>query len=314
MNLVVLLIIYLLLGSIGVYSGTLVFLFPLLAAPLTIYLMSNRINIRRDIIFHLIVVAGLLVVTNNISEALLYLISVALPAHCITVLYRKNMSIPHMIMYLAITVMGVFYLYVICMKSMGIDYVQGYMTILDQYKTLQMQTIEELASISQTLTQDQVNLFKEMIDGQIFILELMYPAIFLIIGVLLGTIQVGIITFVGKLKKWRLPAFRQITQFTFSRWMSILLIIALLLSQLTLGENDPFIMLGINLFFFISSLLQMLGVIVLVILIKRKKWPFGTKVLVSITMVILISMAPTALMIVGFTDTLFNFRKVKIIV
>ncbi|MGL4799479.1 MAG: DUF2232 domain-containing protein [Cellulosilyticaceae bacterium] len=305
---------YILLGMLGIYTETLVFLFPLLATPLAIFLMSNGINTKRDVLLQLLIIVGLLAIGESVSGIILYLIAVVLPAYMVVSLYRKHTSIPHMIIYIAMAVMGSLYLYVIAMKYAGVDYVAYYMTALEEYKTLQFQILDEANSLKQTLTEEYIIAFKDMIRMQIDILGMVYPALFLIIGMILSAGYVGIIQLIGRLKKWRLGSFRQVFSFTFSKWMTVLLIVALLLTQLGANDNESFVLLGMNLFVFISSLLECLGIIIIAVLLKRKKWSFGLKTLAVVTIVMLFFRMPTVFMAVGFADTLFNFRKVKIIV
>lgn len=306
---------YILLGISGIYSTTLIFLFPILAAPLTLYLLRYRGRTSKCILLHLIIVLGIMLLTANMLEAIVYLIAVAVPSHIFEMLYRRRIPVPQIVMYVGVGTIGAFFLYVSVMKYMGVDYIQYYMTALDEYKELQLQLINELSKMTSDLReQEGLTMFKDLIHAQVLVMETIYPAMFLLIGIFLGIVHMVIITIIGRIKRWQMQSLKQMGQFTFSKNMGILLIIAIIVSQVGIGEKEQLLLLGINLFFFISSLLEVLGLLVLCVLIKRNKWSMGIKSILILGLFTIMTAFPQAFMIIGLADTFFNFRKINIIV
>ena len=310
-----LIILYTLFGLIGMYSGSLVFLFPILATPLALYLMCFKIQTKRAILLHAIVVVAIVLLTGRIDEGILYLVTVAVPGHMVAHFYVAKTPVPKTIMYVGIGVMGAFYLYTIGMRFLGLDYVGYYLAFVEDYKTIQMSMIAELTkNITDEQVLSQFQGLKEIVSAQVIILETIYPGLFLLFGVILATIQTLIMTVIGKFRKWSLPAFRDITRFTFAKALGILLILSFIIAQFSFGGNDRLTVLGLNLFFFLSSLLEILGFIAIIMLIKRKKWNKALKLIAVVFVIVLVFTFPTTFMIFGLADTLFNFRKVEIIV
>ena len=253
--------------------------------------------------------------TGRLDEALLYLIGVALPAHLVDYYYRKSIPFPQLVMYVGVIVMGVFYLYAVGMRYLGVDYVQGYFTFLAEYRTVQLAMFDEMiAMISDPSVTPQLEAFKELIRLQVNIFETIYPALFLLFGILLAFIQVVLLRPFKNVLGIKGRMLSQFGNFTYSKVMGLLFIGSFLLAQFVPSGYEAFSILGVNVFFFISVLLEILGVIVVFVTIKRKKWGLGLKIIATLAVLFLLVIFPTAFMVVGLADTLFNFRKVKIVI
>lgn len=308
--------IYISLGLIGIYSSTLIFLVPLLMAPMSIYLMGSRKNYKRDLLMHVMIAGILYFVTRRLDEALLYIISVAVPSHILVSCYRQKLSIPHIAIYTGIGTVGIFYLYIVGMKYFQMDYVQAYNVILDTFEVEYIKLLEKVTQMSnipdQTLA--QIKVIKEQLPNVIDFLKYTYPAMLLEAGVLIGLISTIIITLIGKIKKWRMPSLAQLVHFKFSRWMAALLVIAGLIIQVSSHEQEAILALGINLYYFVSYLLQLMGIVTLIMLIRRSNWTSGLKMMSILLSIMVFLSTPFIIMIIGLGDTLFNFRKVDITV
>lgn len=310
--------IYVLLGIVGVYSLTLIFLAPLLMIPMTIFLMGNKKDYKRDLLIHLIIAVLLYVFTDRIQEVLLYMVSVAVPAHIFVTCYRKRLTLPQIAIYTGVGMIAFFYVYIIAMKYIQIDYIQMYNNLLDEVK-LQYQTIfNELITVqdqlgSSDMSKQLVN-FKRQLISSVDVLKYLYPAIFLQVGVVLGVISTLIITFIGKLKKWRMLPLNQFLNFKFSKWMSGLFLISAFIAVYMSNGSNEIRALAINLYFFIMYVLQIMGLIASIMCIRRSKLALGARRLGIVLCVLVYFTVPFIMMIVGLADTLFNFRKVDIIV
>lgn len=309
-------VIYIVLGLIGIYSSTLIFLVPLLMAPMAIYLMSSKKNYKRDLLMHILIAGILYLVTARLDEALLYVISVAVPAHILVSCYRKQLPIPHIALYTGIGTVGLFYIYIIGMKYLQIDYIQMYNTILDTFKVEYIKLIEEMGQMSNLSdqTMKQVEMVKEQLPNVIDVFKYTYPAMLLEVGVVIGLLSTAVITLVGRVRKWRMTSLTQLVHFKFSKWMVALLFIAGIIVQVSSNEQEALLALGINLYYFVSYLLQLMGIIAIIMLIRKSNWTSGLKMMSIVLSVMMFWTTPFVMMIIGLGDTLFNFRKVDIIV
>lgn len=316
MKVLMMITMYISLGVIGIYSSTLIFLVPLLMAPMSIYLMGSRKNYKRDLLMHAMIACVLYFVTRRLDEALLYIISVVVPSHILVDCYRRKLSTPHIAIYTGIGTVGMFYLYIIGMKYFQMDYVQAYNIILDTFEVEYIKLIEKVTQMSNVPDQtlEQIKLVKEQLPNVIDFFKYTYPAMLLVAGVLIGLISTIIITLIGKVKKWRMPSLAQFVHFKFSRWMAILLVISGFIIQASSHEQESILALGINLYYFISYLLQLIGIVTLIVLIKRSNWSSGLKMMSILLSIMMFWSTPFIVMIVGLGDTLFNFRKVDITV
>nr|WP_307993291.1 DUF2232 domain-containing protein [uncultured Niameybacter sp.] len=310
--------IYVLLGIVGVYSFTLIFLAPLLMTPMAIFLMGNKKNYKRDLFIHLIISMLLYVFTNSIQEVLLYIVSVAVPAHIFVTCYRKKLALPQIAMYTGVGMIAVFYLYIIGMKYMQVDYIQMYNSLLDAAKSQYEIMFNELVAnqnqaISAEVSKQLASMKRQILDS-VDVLKYLYPTMLLQTGVALGVIGTIFITFIGRLKKWRMLPLVQFANFKFSKWMSGLLLVSGFVALFMGNGSNEVLALATNLYFFTMYLLQIIGLIASIMFVKKSKLATTTRTMVIVLCVLTYFTVPFIMMIVGLADTLFNFRKVDIIV
>ncbi|MHC1749043.1 MAG: DUF2232 domain-containing protein [Cellulosilyticaceae bacterium] len=310
----IVILLYVILGVLGVYSGTIFILFPILAIPMTIWIMSNEINLPRDIMVNIIIVCFIYIITGRIEEPLLYLINVMIPSYIMGIMYKKKATVPNILMYTAVGTMGCLFVYVLAMSYRGIDYVGSYMQVLQQYKEIQLNAIESFIQVNTPEGAEQLKLVKSVIEVYIRTLEYVYPAIFMLMGILLTIIQLAVVTMIGKLKKWDMPSLKQLVQFKLSKVALLVLLLAMIISQA--GENigNNGIMLALNVSILFQNLFQLLGIITLIVMIRRSKANSFIKIFSVIISIILFYMMPSFMMLIGCFDCLFNYRKVQITV
>lgn len=303
--------IYIILGILGVYSNALLFLFPLFNIPMIVYLMECKTNIAKYVLIHTIIIIGILVTTGSIISSLLYIIFIVLPAHIIVGCYHKDIELPYTVMYTGIIVTGVFYCYILGLKYLGVDYIEAYMSILTQYPEVMASQMAQLAEAGAALSPERIAQMKMVFEAQSMVIKYVYPALLMITGLSVTVVNIVLLTAIGKIKKWPMQSLRQLGQFKFSRKMVFLLILGILV---TASEAGAVSLMGLNLVFFVTAILQMLGLIVFVVLIKRSRAGRPFKIMTIVLSMLFFYLSPTVMMVVGIADTMFNFRKVKIIV
>lgn len=80
------------------------------------------------------------------------------------------------------------------------------------------------------------------------------------------------------------------------------------------NEGARWSILGLNVAFFLMTLFQITGALALVGILSRTKISKGIKIIGCVTIFLLLSISPYLVMFFGCLDTIFNYRKVKIVV
>lgn len=305
--------IYALLGIIGIYSSTVMILLPLLAVPMTIYLLSSSAKtVKQDVLLNGMIVLIIYLLTGSLPEVILYMLNVIVPAYVVAYLYKKNTPIPQVVMYTGTAIAGALFVCIIGLQSLGVDYIQYYFETLDMYQSIQVEIFGTMGQYG--LNGDQLNVLKELIATQVEVMKMAYPAIFFILILWGVVVQLSIVTIIGKIKKWRLPRLRGLAHFKLSRITILLFILSFGLMQGSAMAGSPWSILGWNIFFLVNSLYQFVGIISVVVLIKGLKVNKVAKTLCGIFMLVLMYSSPSMLMLFGLLDTMFNYRKVKNVV
>ncbi|MGL6175289.1 MAG: DUF2232 domain-containing protein [Cellulosilyticaceae bacterium] len=304
--------IYVTLGIIGVYSTPVILLLPLLTVPMSLFLMSNQLKTSKGIKINIFIAFSIFLLSGNLIEVIFYILNVTAPAYIVAKLYKEKIAIPQLILYTTTAIAAILCTSIIALQYFGVDYISYYNELLETYQTMQLQVFNTVSQYG--LNTNQIELLEELIQTQIEVLKVVYPAIFFVLILWGVVLQVAIITLVGKMKKWTLPSLKQLLDFKLSKVSALLFISSFLLIQGAGIRESMASMLGWNLFFLISSLYQFIGVISIIMLLKRARFNKMVKVLASIMTFILIYSSPSMLMIFGLLDTMFNYRKVKNVV
>lgn len=308
----VIVVAYVILGSMRIYSDSLIFLLPLLAVPMTLYLMSNSINIKRDLILNILIGGLIYIFSGSLPEVILYTLNVIIPAYIVATFYRKKLEIPQLIIYTATAIAGVLCIYIVGLKYLDMDYVQQYFELLSMYQSVQTEVFASIQGYG--ITSEQLSVLEKLVKAQVSILKIIYPAVMFIIIIWLVVIHVSIVTFIGRIRGWHIPSLKQLFHFRFSKITAVLFVVAFMLVQGTNMGDSAFSILGWNIYFLINSLYQFIGLVSLITLIKRSKGNKTMKVMGVIITLILVYLSPSMLMIFGLLDTVFNYRKVKNVV
>jgi hypothetical protein len=303
-------LVYILLGMSGFYKLGFIFFFPILALPLTIWNLGNKQDYKRDFFFHISIGLFIFLTTMQIDDMMLYVMNVTIPTLIITYSYRKKIDLPHTIAYTAVGMIIGSFLFV----GLRQNYLVAYFNAIEFYQTVQLEAVQALISQGQTIfSKDQLQAMPEAIILVTTLLQYIYPAMFMIGVFVLTTLLILLVAGIGVLKKWRLPKLKELTQFKLSRFSVILYIMGWIFMQMS-STVDIWQMLGLNIFFFMQSIFQFVGIITLLTMVKNLNIGMLWKVLLILCGIILLLTSPTIIMMIGVFDTLFDYRKVPIVV
>lgn len=315
LKLIAIMVLYIVLGSLHVYTGTIIILFPILVLPMIIWMLSNKQDLKRDIVIQLGIAIGVFLVTQSIEEVVLYIMNVSIPAMIVTMTYRKSVDIPHIIVYTTLGVVLSLYIFVIVQSYVGVNYLESYFDILDKYKSMQLEVFDVFVKQTpKTLSAEQIDLFKELIYNQITLLKYIYPALAIILSIGLTTIMLVLLTLIGKIKRWHMTSLRQLVHFKLSKEAAVLLILGLLLIEVDGKYGNVLSMLGMNLFFLMQVVFQWVGIITIITFIRRGKMSTFVKALSILLSIMMFYASPILIMMLGLFDTLFDYRKAEITV
>ncbi len=316
---VCLMALYIALSALGLYYAIGLVLFPIIAIPCMIYFINNKIDIKQHLLFQMIVNIGIYLITGNFICVLVYLVSVCIPTYIILYFYKEEFPLPNIIMYsticLAIVVLGFF----IVMKALGIDFEAEYIYVLNHIKEVSTANIESILTMQNphltpsNITELSIEM-KQFIKSVINLMQSVYSAL-IILQLLLA---VGLSVIIGntflRRKNRGLPSLTELLEFRLSKVSLLVLFISMTGLVSVSNENSGWAILSLNIVFFLMTLFQIIGVLALVGLLTKTRISKGIKVIGYITVVLLASLLPNLVMVLGCLDTLFNYRKAKIVV
>ncbi|PHV69215.1 hypothetical protein CS063_17055 [Sporanaerobium hydrogeniformans] len=314
MKLLSILLIYIVLASLGTYEFYGLFLFPLLSVPFTICLIKNTLPKGVDFLFCSTAVIGIYMIVGNIEAVLVFLIAVCIPAYVIAFSYRKGISLPHIIIYLATGVIGAIFIYGILMTYLGRDYGTAFIHAIDEVKQIYFDAIEKVKETVPAESINQLGDIKGTISMLLDLMKQVYPAFLLVIGVVLATINLLIVQLVLRLKKAKAFKLEQLLTFKLSKIVVVILILAMLLSIAPSMEGDRLTIVAANIIVFLQNILQLVGTLAIISIISKGSMNKGVKWVLYILVCILFIIYPSMLTMFGCFDTIFNYRKTDIIV
>ena len=309
-----LMIIYILLTQLGVYQGIGILLFPILSMPFVICLIKNYFTRGLDFLFNIVVMIGIYLLSNNIQSVYIYSVSVCVPGYIGAYFYKKEVPLPNMIMYLSIGVASSVFLYLQAMKYLGIDYVAQFILGVDETKMIYFSLLETIVWSTSSQNILEQSIMKEFITLVTDTIKKVYPALILSMAVIFSSFQLILLNIIIKHKGTKLSILKQIFNFKLSKVAVLILFIAMIVPLLGQDINDTLSIASLNVLFFLQNLMQIMGVISIVVLLKRASVHNLFKALGYIMLVILLITPTNILMMFGCFDTLFNYRKAQIIV
>lgn len=311
--------IYILLGIVGVYYAVGLALFPIIAVPLIVYFIKNKLSKEQHIVFQFVIVLGIYLTTSNLICILVYLISACIPTYVVLYFYKEEFPLPNIIMYatlsLSVVVLGFFVL----MKYLGIDFQAQYASILDSIKGVSLDTIQEwLIMQNPSFTTSNIAELglemKQLINSIVDAMQSVYSAL-IILQLLISTgFLVIIVNTILRRKNKSFPSLKELLSFRLSKMAVLILFISMIAIASNGNEGARWSILGLNVAFFLMTLFQITGALALVGILSRAKINKGIKIIGCVTIFLLLSISPYLVMFFGCLDTIFNYRKVKIVV
>jgi hypothetical protein len=306
-------IFYILISTLGVYNQAVIFYFAFLALPFTMWCVLQSKFDKYDIYLNLIVALGIYFVTGQVFSIGFYVIGCVIPSYIVGYGYKKSIPLSKLAIYAGIGVIGGFYFYVILARQWGMDYFEVYLEMVALYKDILKDMVAQLSIENSGFSSEQITEAYNMLLAQVDLIIRIYPALLLVVGLIMGSLQVIFVNLGGRLARLKVPSLKTLFNFKLSKLALFLYGAALLiiLSQNTTVLLQDF---GLNLTFFMQTLFQWVGFIALIALIIRKGMSPGIKVfLVGITIIVVIA-SPTGLSILGLLDTAFNYRNSEVVI
>ncbi len=316
---VCLMTLYISLSVLGLYYAIGLVLFPIIAIPCIIYFINNKIDRKQHLLFQMIVSIGIYLITGNFICILIYLVSVCIPTYIILYFYKEKFPLPNIIMYSTICLAIVVLVFFMVMKALGIDFEAEYIYILNDIKEVSTANIEKILTIqnphltSSNIAELSIEM-KQLIKSVISAMQSLYSAL-IILQLLLA---VGISVIIGNVflrrKNKGLPSLRELINFKLSKVSLLILFISMMGLVSLSNENSSWAIVSLNIVFFLMTLFQIIGTLALIGLLAKSGISKGIKVTGYITVILLASISPDLVIVFGCVDTLFNYRKAKIVV
>lgn len=312
--LISLIALYILVGVLGIYEMLGLLLFPILSIPLAVYVIRNEQKLGIHFLYNIIIMIGIYLGSQSIQSILVYLVGICVPTYTLLFLYKKRLPLPNIIMYTGLIITAGMFIYFMLMKQLGVDYEVQFILMLDEIKAISIENLNEIfkaSGLTGTASPEELQqLFVSMVDT----IKLMYPALVLLEVFFLTIIQVLLVNSILRIKNKTLPSIKQFLEFKISKVAIVILFIAMMGINMSTSLNNGWITLCFNVMVVLTMLLNVIGVLAIVALIRKTAINKMFKILGYVMVVFLFITSPTILMLLGCLDTIFNYRKVKIIV
>lgn len=310
-----LLVFYIVIAIPGTYSIANTLLLPIVCIPITLYMIKNTLGFGMHILYNVAILLAIYALTGNLESLLIYIVGIGVPAYAVSYFYRKKYPLPNTIMYAGGISAAAFLLYQCVMKGLGINYELQYMQYTEELKTVFLPTLVKQLATTSAMTDKGVEVqLIQMFIGNFDLMKQLFAAMLIINSFICIIVQVLIIHFILRRKNKELPTFGQLLDFRVSKILLVILAGAIFLMAMTNDSLSGTMILGINLVVVIYMLFMIVGFLSVIGIIKKSSVNKGLKVISSIFLGVLILVSPTLLILFGFLDTIFNFRKATIVV
>lgn len=315
LTLCMLLVFYIILAIPGMYNIGVTIILPFLAIPLTLYLIKNTLRRNTHILYHVATLLAIYALTASVESCLIYITGIVVPAYAVSYFYKKKDPLPNTIMYAGIISGIAFLIYQGIMKWLGINYELEYILLIEELKKalLPILTIQ-LTATSKVVDKGLEVQLVQMFIGNLDLIKQLFASMLVIHAFTCTIVQVLSTHIILRRKDKELPTFGQLLDFRVSRLLLVILAGAILLVAMTTDSLSGTMILGINVVVIMYMLFMLLGFLSVIGIIKKSSINKGLKIISSIFLGVLIIVSPTLLILFGFLDTVFNFRKVTIVV
>lgn len=314
-----LMLIYIILGTLGLYSILGIFAAPFFSIPLVIYMLKRNISIGSIWPSFMITAIGIFVMRFDLNQVLIYLLGVVLVTQIIIYLYRNGYSLPTIIMYGTVFFTAAVLVYVGLLAYLGVDYAAAYRKMCEGLKQVYTNDMSDLLA-GMGISEAQLGMsLSEVWTTVIEILKQLFPAYIVVQNFTHMAIAVLICNFIVRRRNHALPSIKQLMEFKLSKAVLPLFFIAfvILLTVETGGELAVFSM---NVLFILMGLLGIVGALGLLGLIYKSRLNKGIKALgyliwIGLTLVgAIVPIVYIFFVLFACFDTIFNYRKVSIVV
>ncbi len=315
LTLCMLLVFYIILAIPGMYNIGVTIILPLLAIPLMLYMIKNTLSRNTHILYHVATLLAIYALTTSIESCLIYIMGIVVPVYAVSYFYKKKYPLPNTIMYAGIVNGIALLIYQGIMKSLGVNYELEYILLIEELKKALLPIITSQITLASKVVDKglEVQLVRMFIDNLDLVKQL-FASMLIIHAFICTIVQVLIVNLILRRKNKEMPAFGQLLDFRVSKVLLVILAGAILLVAMTTDSISGTMILGINVVVIMYMLFMLLGFLSVIGIIKKSSINKGLKIISSIFLGVLIIVSPTLLILFGFLDTVFNFRKVTIVV
>lgn len=315
LTLCMLLVFYIILAIPGMYNIGVTIILPLLAIPLMLYMIKNTLSRNTHILYHVATLLAIYALTTSIESCLIYITGIVVPVYAVSYFYKKKYPLPNTIMYAGIVNGIALLIYQGIMKSLGVNYELEYILLIEELKKALLPIITSQITLASKVVDKglEVQLVRMFIDNLDLVKQL-FASMLIIHAFICTIVQVLIVNLILRRKNKEMPAFGQLLDFRVSKVLLVILAGAILLVAMTTDSISGTMILGINVVVIMYMLFMLLGFLSVIGIIKKSSINKGLKIISSIFLGVLIIVSPTLLILFGFLDTVFNFRKVTIVV
>ena len=310
-----LLILYIILAILGVYNVGSASILPILSVPYALHIAKNNYSIGIHALYNVTAGVAIFSITGGVESVIIYIIGIGIPAYAASCFYKKKLSLPSIIIYTAIINASAMLLYQVLMKVLGVNYELQYILYTEKIKTVFIPILmEQVANINGMVDKNFELQLTETLINNFELIKQLFSSLLIINAFVCTTIQVLIMHGVLRIKDKSLPKFGELLEFRVSKVVILFLVVAMTLVGTASNASSGTVILGVNVLVVTYMLFMILGLLSMIGLIRKSSVNKGMKVMSSIFLVIIIMFAPTLLILNGFLDTLFNFRKVTLVV
>lgn len=315
LTLCALLVFYIVIAILGIYSIGNTILLPILAVPLTLYMIKNTLGINTHILYHVAVLLSIYALTGRIESLLIYIVGIGVPVYAVSYYYKKKYPLPNTIMYAGVISAAAFLLYQVIMKEFGVNYELQYILLTEELKTVLLPMIISQFTAASSIVDKGVEVqIAQTFIGNFDLIKQLFAAMLIINAFICTIVQVLITHVILRRKDKELPTLGQLLDFRVSKVLLVILAGAIFLMAMTTDSLSGTMILGVNLVVVIYMLFMLVGFLSVIGIIRKSSINKGLKIISGIFLGVLIMLSPTLLILFGFLDTIFNFRKVTIVV
>jgi uncharacterized protein YybS (DUF2232 family) len=318
-------------GFIGSHFFLLYLLAGFMGFPLSMYIYQKG---KEPIsLFAIGVVVVLLGFFQNPIAAISLCGLILIPSFLCGIFYKKQVSIPENIIIVTISYfIGWISLFILLRWYYGMNVISEFYTtvqyleqqILAQLSSQQQMMIENLPNMKEAfqsvpflhITEEELlqsyAIRKILIKEMFFYVQRLFPTILFLFYLFCAFANVLITKLILSLLKWKSPSIKQMIDFGVSRLAAVLFVLTWIIGESLDESTYPVLTMAFeNIIILFSILMFVLGILFLIYLLSHLKVGTTLKVLLTITGVIWIVVSPLLFVIIGFLETVFNFRKAK---